>query len=341
MFDENQTVKVIWKPFSREWYENKGYVFTKYNKPFYAKVKDLSPSSVVKIEVTCDYCGKVYQKPYRDVLISHCVNNIDTCKECKGHKIHESVHSKNAKRTYERLQERCSELGYKLITQYNDTLTLKDKFEYECPLHGKQVVNINNFLNEHKGCNACGNILISKKLTLTPNEVKEIIEKYNDNKCLNAEKYYSTYAHNLIIQCGFCGSTYKTSLSVYKASNNKRCPKCAAKESGGARYVRETLEKNGFVYIQEKKFDDCKDKRALPFDFYLPEFNSCIEFDGEQHYLPKYGYETFELIQKHDKMKNDYCEANGIKLYRISCYDTGYLDEVINKLHSIKQNQIA
>jgi very-short-patch-repair endonuclease len=61
----------------------------------------------------------------------------------------------------------------------------------------------------------------------------------------------------------------------------------------------------------------------LPFDFYLPEYNLIIEFDGDQHYrnTEKFGKNGgFERIQKHDKMKNEYCEKNNIHLLRLT-YD--------------------
>lgn len=61
----------------------------------------------------------------------------------------------------------------------------------------------------------------------------------------------------------------------------------------------------------------------LPFDFYLPEYNCCIEYDGTTHYIPnKYGswntQENIELTQKHDKIKNEYCKKKKINLIRIS-----------------------
>ena len=45
-----------------------------------------------------------------------------------------------------------------------------------------------------------------------------------------------------------------------------------------------------------------------------------IEFDGEQHFKPissMRGESGFDKNQKYDKIKNDYCEKNGIKLIRI------------------------
>ena len=61
----------------------------------------------------------------------------------------------------------------------------------------------------------------------------------------------------------------------------------------------------------------------LPFDFYLPKYNSCIEFDGIQHYEPVEhfgGQESYDYTVKHDKIKNEYCKNNGILLLRIPYY---------------------
>jgi very-short-patch-repair endonuclease len=72
----------------------------------------------------------------------------------------------------------------------------------------------------------------------------------------------------------------------------------------------------------QKKFTDCTSKRGkyckkLPFDFYLPTFNSCIEYDGRQHFEPVYGQENLEAQKVRDRLKDEYCKENGIKLIRI------------------------
>jgi hypothetical protein len=75
---------------------------------------------------------------------------------------------------------------------------------------------------------------------------------------------------------------------------------------------------------REKSFEDCTNRggekvcRRLRFDFYLPEQNTLIEYDGEQHFVKrgKYG-EGYENYQRNDKIKNQYCKDNNIKLIRI------------------------
>ncbi|WP_210466863.1 PDDEXK family nuclease [Rufibacter roseolus] len=72
----------------------------------------------------------------------------------------------------------------------------------------------------------------------------------------------------------------------------------------------------------EKSFTECRSKKPLPFDFYLPNHNGeqvLIELDGEQHRVdsPESLYYS-RLTKKHDNIKDIYCIEKGIKLIRIS-----------------------
>ncbi len=92
------------------------------------------------------------------------------------------------------------------------------------------------------------------------------------------------------------------------------------------------MEKHNIDFVFQKTFPDCKDKRLLPFDFYLPNYHIVIEYDGCQHFkpIPFFGGEQSYVDRlKHDKMKDDYCEENNIKLLRIP-----YFKNVENELNN-------
>jgi len=91
--------------------------------------------------------------------------------------------------------------------------------------------------------------------------------------------------------------------------------------------IYKILEKLNIKHNREKKFKNCKDKRELPFDFYLPDNNTCIEYDGKQHFEKTYhwSHDKLSYTQKHDKIKNDFCKKNDIKLLRIS-YKVNFSD---------------
>ena len=54
------------------------------------------------------------------------------------------------------------------------------------------------------------------------------------------------------------------------------------------------------------------------FDFYLPEYNRLIEYDGIQHYKERNFFkDTLEEIQNRDIIKNNFALNNNIDLIRI------------------------
>lgn len=109
---------------------------------------------------------------------------------------------------------------------------------------------------------------------------------------------------------------------------------CGCVKSYGERIVQEILQKLNLNYKKERTFNDCinpKTNQKLRFDFYLPDYNTCIEYDGEQHF--KYSNtgwnskENFERVQYRDNVKNQYCEEHNIKLVRIPYTDEDKISE--------------
>jgi very-short-patch-repair endonuclease len=81
------------------------------------------------------------------------------------------------------------------------------------------------------------------------------------------------------------------------------------------------LEKNKIKYCFNKSLKDCISSSRLRFDFYLPDYNICIEFDGPQHFKPIDffgGEEEFNKTKLRDSIKNQWCEVNRIKLLRLN-----------------------
>ena len=94
--------------------------------------------------------------------------------------------------------------------------------------------------------------------------------------------------------------------------------------SKGESLIKNFLEKNKIDFIYQKIFDNCKYITNLRFDFYLPEKNTLIEFDGIQHYkvFDYFGGEKiFEETRIKDEIKNQYARDNNILLRRISYID--------------------
>ena len=84
-------------------------------------------------------------------------------------------------------------------------------------------------------------------------------------------------------------------------------------------------------YISQYKFKDLLgDYSQLKFDYYLPEYNILIEYQGQQHYYSSEffgGEKKFQLQQKYDNLKREYCKNNGYNLIEIPYWDYEKLDE--------------
>jgi very-short-patch-repair endonuclease len=75
-------------------------------------------------------------------------------------------------------------------------------------------------------------------------------------------------------------------------------------------------------------------KRYLFFDFYLVDLHICLEYDGIQHFKPisKFGGEmSFQNVRINDKLKDEYCKSNNIRLIRIPYTSIKNINSILNK----------
>lgn len=132
----------------------------------------------------------------------------------------------------------------------------------------------------------------------------------------------------LLCKCP-CGEYFNSSLGDFTTQNHWRCSKCSKFQSKLEILTENEIQKYTNNYVKQKRFDDCRNigtNYPMPFDFYLPELNLCIEVDGEQHFKPsKFGNisqeeaeQNLKIRKEKDKQKDEYCLKNGIKLLRIS-----------------------
>lgn len=196
----------------------------------------------------------------------------------------------------------------------------KTPFEIKCKTCGnifKQSPELH--ISRKHGCPACGNLKSIKNRTKSKEQFIE------EAKILFKDKYdYSKVnyigANNKVeIVCKQHGSFFVT---PHHHLSFVGCPICNC--SHGEQKIRNLLIENGITFEQQYKFSGCKDINPLPFDFYLPELNIVIEMQGEQHYriIEHFGGEEgFQLQQKHDSIKREFCRENNIKEIEIPYYE--------------------
>lgn len=136
-------------------------------------------------------------------------------------------------------------------------------------------------------------------------------------------------------RCRVCGHVWMATYSNLTHKNMETsCPMCNI--SRNERRIADLLKRLRIHYVYQCVFDDCVDKKELPFDFYLPDYNTAIEYDGELHYIAKFGdenqtaQERLAYTQRHDQMKTDYCNSHNIKLIRIPYWESKNLEAYIN-----------
>jgi len=203
------------------------------------------------------------------------------------------------------------------------------------------TTSLSSIINAQGSCYDCRAIKTANHHRLSPNEVESMINSINDNTLLNKNEYKGHQIANLQIQCGKCGEIYTTSLSMYIYAHVDRCPKCSKRISKGEQLIMDILDRYKVNYIYQFPFDDCRDKQPLPYDFYLPNYNLCIEFDGPQHFEPKYGEKQFRITKLHDAMKDWYCRWNDIDLLRIPYWEGSHLEEILVEKLNLNNNDIS
>lgn len=223
----------------------------------------------------------------------------------------------------------CEEKGYIFNSTKEEIKNNTSIIKYICPYHGEKKARISNFI-QGKGCPDCAKDNNRISFQLSFDEVEQRIESLGGT-LINKEEYVNIAEKNLKIICPECGEVFITSLRNFTQHGGQVCENCLGSESNGERKIRYFLENNNIQFEQEKRFHDCRDINPLPFDFYLPESQTVLEYDGKQHYVDN-GYFSYSLAetQKHDKIKNKYCNDNDINLIRIPYWDYYNIEKILN-----------
>jgi hypothetical protein len=195
-----------------------------------------------------------------------------------------------------------------------------DKVKIICPKHDL-IFNIQAQAHlQGQGCPLCGKEISSKKRRSNTQDFISKSKLIHGDKFLYDKTDYKDAKTKVIITCPKEGHGDFLVQPNHHISSKTGCPKC--KESSGEKLISDFLLQNNIEFQVQKKYSDCKGIgqkkcRVLPFDFYLPKYNTLIEYDGRQHYEPVYGYEQLSIQKSIDKIKTEYAFNNNINLIRI------------------------
>lgn len=279
----------------------------------YSKVDYINNST--NVIIICNIHGEFIQRP--DVHLRGC-----GCIKCGYIK-----NSKNNRLKSVEFLKKCR-LIHKDNYDYSDVVYINNRTPIDiiCKVHGSFKQEPRSHLRG-SGCPNCANKNIDSVVFI---EKCKLI--YGDHYNYDKVKYISSIKKVLVK----CKKGHEFKITPNNHLRGRGCPIC--RQSRGEIIISKYLLDQKIEFISQYRFNDCKLVRPLPFDFYLPKYKICIEFDGEQHFN-KFRFETddsnLEKRKIKDNVKNEYCKMKNIFLLRIK-----YNEDIISKLNSLTKDLI-
>ena len=265
------------------------------------------------------------------------------CPLCRPKRIGESV-----KYSLNEVIEILKEHGYIYID--GDYQNYHSKLKIKCQKHPEEVIEVEFgkcSLNSQKKwiCPKCKAEDKQIKLKLRQEEQYEkFCKKCKEKGYIPISKLEDYKNHNSLV-------VYKCSKhGIFSASftnfvdNNTGCPIC--KSSKGELKIIDFLNKNNIDFQRQKKFKELfvslngniNNKNLLSYDFYLPEYNLLIEYQGEYHdgtvhkLNPKrQTLKDLEEQQYRDKLKKQYALDHNINFLEIWYWDFNEIEKILKE----------
>lgn len=295
---------------------------TKTHEQFVEEVRNLNPDITVigtyknshtKIEFRCKEGHKWITTPSNVLAGKTCL----TCANIQS--------SLRQRKSHEQFVEEVRNL-HPDITVVGEYVNSNTKIEFMCSKGHIWKSAPSNLLS---GCSCpfCkGERISALKFKTHKQFLGEVLELGIDITVLG--RYHSAREH-ILCRCNKCNHEWM--ITPNNLLRGFGCPKC--KKSKGEQAVEEYLIANNIVFETQKRFADCIDQRPLPFDFYLPEYNMLIEYQGAQHYMATHRMGDEEKLiyrQKHDCIKREYCKDKGINLLEIPYTNLNQVSEILS-----------
>lgn len=276
-----------------------------------------------KIKLRCR-CGCIFEV----VLYSMINNKKFLCNECSL-----KIRAKKRMTSKRTTEKEINLLGYKKVDIKNrQNITVEDSLGY------KYSTSIYNLKNNYKGIfrfssyNKYTIYNILKYLEINKIEI-EIVDK--------TERKINIRKDNIEWYCVECGDKFETTWTniisnTPRKSQKHRCSNCIKSKSNLEYKVETYLKSINEKYKSEFRFNDCRNKKPLPFDFYLQEHNFVIEVQGSQHFYKNDMFcQDLEERQRLDSIKKQYCINNNIKYLSIPFWDIYNSNKYIQSINNI------
>jgi predicted Zn-ribbon and HTH transcriptional regulator len=188
----------------------------------------------------------------------------------------------------------------------------------------------NDFLRGRR-CSKCKWSKIRKAHAKSQKDFEDEIRDISDGEYKVLSQYKNAHTK---IKMKHLVCSYEWEVFPYGFVNQgTRCPNCVF--SRGEKRIKEFLNNLDLEFKIGYRFEGCKNKRELPFDFYIAD-KLLIEFDGEGHFMPfRFSKNTIAMTnklkesQRNDLIKNQFCIKNRIPLIRIPYWETKNIELIV------------
>lgn len=238
-------------------------------------------------------------------------------------------HMKKDKNTFVQ-QMKLINPNIKIIGDY---INARTKIKCKCKLHNKIWDITPDALLRGQGCPDCK----LEKLKISNAEFLLRL-KENNNNVLPLEEYKGMDV-KMKCKCLKCGNEWEVEPHSLLAGH--RCPNC--NNYKGELKINKYLHKQAIIHNHQFSYEDCRDRIPLRFDFYLPDYNCCIEYQGIQHYEPidfagkgkQWAEELFKQTRRKDNIKRKYCKTHNINLFEIPYWSFDDIDIILSNYLSL------
>lgn len=269
-----------------------------------------------KVCIICKEHGEFWQTP------DNHINNKQGCPKCANNiTLTTQEFIKRAKKIH------GNKYDYSKVNYINNHTSIT----IICNIHGEfNQLPLNHLKGE--GCYKCGRNETNKSKKVDFNESIQKANNVHNNYYNYSKVKFNKTIDKVIIICPKHGEFEQIWNNHLRGEG---CPKC--NESKGEKQILSYLIDNNINYITQYKININKNinQSGIAYiDFYLPDYNCFIEYNGRQHYMPvdKFGGEIqYQKQLKRDQFVRDYCNSNNIRLLEIK-YNENINDKLNNKL---------
>lgn len=327
---------------------NNGHIFSTKNKFFYKNMihyieKEVKTGTVLLtkkediknieqyLTFRCGICGREYKSPWhtflkaQDKMCNFCFNQ----KRAKGETNTKHIDT-------DKFHKAAVKNSLILLSgpniKYQQKVIVQDKDGYRGLMMPVSIMRGSNFER------------FSIRNPYTIDNMRVFAFNHNWD-CIIYDQEYKGDKSKLKVMCS-CGNDFYVDVNHF-VCGKYQCNECRLKQSTIAAAVELYLNEHKIQYEKEFAFDECFNKKKLPFDFYLTNYHACIEVDGIGHYRPvkfsgneKEAEENFLKTKENDLIKTEYCKNNNIPLLRIPFWEIEGSDNykiLIDKFLSLQE----